>query len=161
PLSTYSNQMVRLNVDGSVDPHFTRLVVAGGSLDSSPFVSRLLLQADGKILVGGSFANIGGVARQNLARLNSDGTLDMNFAPAAPVIGTASELATLPAAMASPGPIALQVDGKILVGGSFTNVQAIGRNALVRFNADGTLDTSFSPQLDSGSEVFTLLPQAD
>ena len=63
------------------------------------------VQPDGKILIGGSFTSVLGVARNNIARLNTDGTLDTAFNPNAN------------GAVYS---IAVQADGKILVGGSFT-----------------------------------------
>src|SRR5688500_19116309 len=45
-------------------------------------VSTIALQADGKILVGGSFTTVNGVSKNNFARLNANGSLDDSFAPA-------------------------------------------------------------------------------
>jgi hypothetical protein len=42
-------------------------------------VREILVQSDGKILVGGSFTSYNGVARNNIVRLNNDGTLDTTF----------------------------------------------------------------------------------
>jgi hypothetical protein len=60
----------------------------------------------GEILVGGSFSKIGDQIRNRIARLNSDGSLDMSFNPEA-----SGGVHTL----------ALQPDGKVLVGGGFLN----------------------------------------
>src|SRR5262249_24070118 len=51
-----------------------------------PFpISKIAVQADGKVLISGGFDRIDGVPRTNLARLNLDGTLDRSFVPAAEV----------------------------------------------------------------------------
>jgi uncharacterized delta-60 repeat protein len=101
-------------------------------------------QADGKILIGGTFTLVGGVARNHIARLNADGTLDTDFNPN--VNGTVLSAA-------------LQADGKILIGGEFTKIGMVIRNNIARLNADGTLDTDFNP--DANERVMTIALQAD
>ena len=54
---------------------------------------------------------------------------------------------------------AMQTDGKLVLGGSFTTVGEIARNRLARLNADGTLDAAFNP--DANGEVRTVAAQAD
>src|SRR5205085_1325382 len=56
-------------------------------------------------------------------------------------------------------PIAVQPDGKILVGGTFTSVLSVARNRVARLNPDGTLDTSFDPNADGA--VLSIAVQAD
>ena len=73
------------------------------------FVAATAVQPDGKILIGGSFTTVLGVPRNNIARLNTDGTLDTAFNPNANGAVYA---------------IAVQADGKILVGGDFTTASA-------------------------------------
>ncbi len=46
-------------------------------------MSSLAVQADGKILVGGYFTTLGGQTRNNIGRLNADGTVDTSFNPGA------------------------------------------------------------------------------
>jgi uncharacterized delta-60 repeat protein len=87
-------------------------------------------QPDGKMLVGGSFTSIGGIARNFLARMNADGSLDSDFNPGA---------------NGSVWHFAVQTDGKILVGGSFTSIGGQTRNNIARLNADGTVDSGFNP----------------
>jgi hypothetical protein len=55
--------------------------------------------------------------------------------------------------------LAVQADGKILVGGFFTFIGGQTRNNMARFNPDGSLDTSFNP--NANSEVDALAVQAD
>src|SRR5207253_895839 len=55
--------------------------------------------------------------------------------------------------------IAVQPDGKTIIGGSFTSVLGVTRNYIARFNADGTLDTTFNPNADS--DVLAVAVQPD
>ncbi|MCB1126172.1 MAG: immunoglobulin domain-containing protein, partial [Verrucomicrobiae bacterium] len=100
--------LVRLNPDGSPEPGFD-LMPSGTGLSSDVF--SLALQADGKIVVGGSFTELGGQRRKNLARLNADGSIDPDFDPGA-------EGGNYPGVYA----LALQEDGRILVGGDFLSL---------------------------------------
>jgi hypothetical protein len=77
------------------------------------------VQSDGKIIIGGSFTTVGGTARNRVARLNSNGTLDTDFDPNA---------------NGSVYSVAVQSDGKILIGGSFTTVGGATRNGLARLS---------------------------
>jgi len=119
----------RLNADGTLDASFNP--GAGGT---SAYIGSLMVQADGKILVGGYFDMLGGQTRSNIARINVDGTLDASFNP-----GTGGNSAYVASLVA-------QADGKILVGGSFTNLCGQTRKRIGRLNADGTLDPSFNPE---------------
>src|SRR6185369_7988800 len=95
---------------------------------------------DGKTIIAGYFGWVQGVPRNKVARLNVDGSLDTGF---------------------NPNPdsyvycVAVQPDGKILIGGSFTTLQPNGASApvqrsnIARLNADGTLDASFDPRPDN------------
>jgi len=70
-------------------------------------VYTVLIQSDGKIVVGGQFNTLGGSTRYYLGRLNADGSLDGDFnAPANSLVFA----------------LAQQSDGKLLVGGNFTNL---------------------------------------
>ena len=110
----------------------------------------VVVQPDGKILIGGDFTTLspnGGAAvtRNRIARLNPDGTLDTAFNPNAN--GTVYA-------------IAVQADGKILVGGAFT--QRIGgqtRNRIARLDATTGLADSFDP--NANSTVYSIAVQAD
>jgi uncharacterized delta-60 repeat protein len=110
---------------------------SGGSAGTS--VSALVVQPDGKILIGGSFTQIGGQGRTNIARLLSNGTVETNFHPVVLGIGSAEVKC-----------LALQTNGQILVGGSFTSLSGQSRKNIGRLNSDGSLDTTFNPGPDPG-----------
>ena len=57
--------------------------------------------------------------------------------------------------------IALQSDGKVLIGGCFTSVTSTTRNHIARLNTDGSLDTSFNPGTGASSTVYALVVQTD
>jgi len=73
--------------DGAWTGPFIRVDTSTGAVgDTTPvryrsLVNALLRQSDGKVLVGGRFTEINGVARQNIARLNADGSVDASWNP--------------------------------------------------------------------------------
>ena len=102
------------------------------------------VQPDGKILIGGFFSSVFGVARSHIARLNTDGTLDTGFNPSANGLVLS---------------IAVQVDGKILVGGSFTSIGGQSRNRVARLDATTGAADSFDP--DADDTVYSITVQAN
>ena len=100
-------------------------------------VHAIAIQSDGKILIGGEFTTVGGVVRNYIARLNSDGTLDAGFDP--------NVNGNVPA-------IAIQSDGKILIGGDFTTVGGVIRNRIARCMREG--DRSFTCITADSSMVY-------
>ncbi len=114
------------------------------------------MQADGKVLLGGAFTTLqpNGAAspttRNDIARVNADGTLDTGFDPRA---------------NSTVYSVAVQADGKVLLGGIFTTLQpngapsATARNRIARVNADGTLETGFDP--NAGNIVYSVAVQAN
>lgn len=114
------------------------LVAVTGSVDAFnpdvgvPYVLSAIVQPDGKIVIGGAFSSVGGTARNNVARLNADGSVDTTFNPGTGVNGAVHCLA-------------VQVDGKILIGGRFTSINGQARNNIARLNADGGVDATFNP----------------
>jgi uncharacterized delta-60 repeat protein len=70
----------RLNTDGTLDNSFNAGVIQPG-LNAYPTVETVMLQPDGRILLGGFFRSIGAFAVTNLARLNADGTPDTSLHP--------------------------------------------------------------------------------
>jgi uncharacterized delta-60 repeat protein len=137
--------IARLGPDGSRDETFNP--------DVNNEVEVLLVQPDKKILVGGSFLSIDGESRKRIARLNSDGTLDMAFDPQAD--GTLCDGCTIQTVYS----LALQADGKILVGGGFTILDGQTRDRIGRLKTDGTLDAAFNP--GANSYVLALAVQED
>ena len=94
-----------------------------------------MVQADGKILVGGYFSSIGGQTRYHIARLDATTGLADSFNPNANGINVYS--------------IAVQADGKILVGGFFTNIGGQTRNNIARLDATTGLADLFNPNANS------------
>jgi len=114
----FINSIFRLNSDGSKDTGFNPGTGAKGNILSISF------QTDGKIIIGGYFSEYNGTAIENIARLNSDGSLDTTFNPGNNINGGVWTTA-------------IQSDGKILVGGTFLKT-------IVRLNTDGSLDANFN-----------------
>lgn len=124
----------RLHADGSPDLTFN----AGGEGARGGSVAQILVQADGKILIGGVFSTYNGVTRTNLARVLADGSLDLTFNPNSAMTGAyAGET------------LAVQSDGKILVG-SFSQTATSTVGFFRRLNPDGSLDATFA-----GNALFT------
>ena len=95
------------------------------------------LQSDGKILVTGGTMDADGAVHSLLARYNVDGSLDSSFSGDGKVI-----IDSGPESLGVS--VAVQNDGKILVSGAIDDGNAGGDFSLMRFNANGSLDTSFS-----------------
>jgi len=141
--------LARFNSDGTLDGAFDSSVGTNTvSFRGLAEIMALAVQADDKIIIAGTFTNVGSRIRNHIARLHSDGTLDDSFDPGVrdpigPYVRT----------------LAIGADGKIIVGGRFTSAGGQGRTNLARLNADGTLDRHFTPA--ASSDVNTVLLQAD
>jgi uncharacterized delta-60 repeat protein/LPXTG-motif cell wall-anchored protein len=130
--------VVRYNVNGSLDATFDNdgKVVTDMGAASDDIVSSVAMQSDGKILVAG-YSDKGGSYDFAVVRYNTDGSLDATFDNDGKVvtdIGNNSADFALSAV--------LQPDGKIVVGGQF-GASGLSDFALVRYNNDGSLDTTF------------------
>ncbi|MCK9274870.1 MAG: hypothetical protein M0P57_07255 [Syntrophales bacterium] len=146
----------RLNEDLSIDGTFTPGEGISNYQQSDYEFDRInavAVQPDGKILLGGSFSSFSGSAVQNIVRLNPNGSLDATFtSPAFTVFNSRSEIFS----------IALQPDGKILIGGRFSTVGTIESPTLARLNANGTMDETFSsPFGDQGLTAYSICVQDD
>jgi uncharacterized delta-60 repeat protein/uncharacterized repeat protein (TIGR01451 family) len=138
--------LAQFNDDGSVDPGFDAANGANG-LDGS--VWAIAVQGDHKIIIGGDFLSINGVARNHIARLNADGSLDYSFNN--PGTGAGDSVRAL----------TIQLDGRILVGGLFTNFNGTVQNRIVRLNADGSLDPTFNGGVGGDGAVYAIALQPD
>ena len=141
------NRIARLNADYTIDTTF--------SPGADGTINALILQSDGKIAVGGTFSNVKGntdttlTLRRGLARFNANGTVDTTWDPNVNDTAEGADIIAL----------ARQSDGKILVGGNFTTINALARLRVARLNTDGSLDTSFNPEPDN--QVNALVVQSD
>lgn len=115
----YRPYIAKINGDGSVDEDFdvSAAMRPVGSFSIYPM-------ADGRFVFGSS---------RKIARLLADGSVDPSFRPAR------SGPSSVDAATVQP-------DGKIVVGGNFTQVDGVLRSGLVRLDPDGTVDQDFDPE---------------
>jgi len=135
--------VVRYNTDGSLDNSFG----VGGKVttrisDSNDIARAVALQADGKIVVAGysgSFLNTDFA----VVRYNTDGALDKSFGDEGIVIISISSEDSITG-------IAIDANGKIVAAGYSGNSSNFDF-ALLRFNNNGSLDTSF----DTDGKVIT------
>src|SRR5206468_6156034 len=104
----------------------------------------------------GSFTNVNTSARTNIARLNSDGSLDTNFKPISVNGGTYA-----PAIPGLVNALALDGQGRVLVGGDFVTLNGQVRTNLARLNPDGSLDATFNPAAGTDFAVNSALVQSD
>jgi uncharacterized delta-60 repeat protein len=133
--------VARLNTDGTLDHAYRPPIAASAGFAST-------IQPDEKVLVAGrlSIVDAGITNSVGIVRLNPDGTLDPQFHSA---VTNGSVTA-----------VALQSDGRILIGGTFTNVDGVSRYSIARLNSDGSLDMTFGGG-PSGGGVSCILPRAD
>jgi uncharacterized delta-60 repeat protein len=181
---TAVNRIARLNTDGTLDATFTagigsgangnvnaicilndgsiiiggnftqinncgaskvaRLDINGGQYCTNWFITNcngqvnsLALQSDGKIIVGGDFTLIGGssIEWRGVARIDINGIIDQSFISAAGITNGAN---------ASVKSVAVQSDGKIIVGGYFTTFNGVSKNKIARLNTNGSIDATFN-----------------
>jgi len=140
-----SNMIAQISADGAIDPSFDPGTGTGGI---NPNVYSVAVQSDDKILIGGAFTTYNGTARSKIARINSNGSLDTSFNPGGG--GSHTILA-----------VAIQNDGKILIGGDFVTYDGTGRVRLARVNSDGSLDTSFNPGGGADNQIKSIAVQSD
>ncbi|MFO1500626.1 MAG: delta-60 repeat domain-containing protein [Verrucomicrobiota bacterium] len=112
-----SANMARVNTDGVPDSAFNSRVTVDGP------VQCVLVQADGRIVLGGDFARVNGSTRPHVARLNSDGTLDAEFNPGAGPNGQVLH-------------IALHGADGLLISGPFSSADGQKRPGLARLFAE-------------------------
>ncbi|HEY5228914.1 MAG TPA: putative Ig domain-containing protein, partial [Opitutaceae bacterium] len=147
-----ANYLARLNSDGTMDTAFY-------PQPNAP-ISAIIVQADGKYVVGGAFGNfeqnesltdvtVGAVVPVNyLARINTDATVDTTFKP------TPNSAVTF---------LSLEPNGQIIVAGAFSTLQPnqsgfpSNRFHIARVNADGSLDPSFDPGLNGTVDTVDVL----
>jgi uncharacterized delta-60 repeat protein len=140
------NNIARLETDGRFDQ------TLGDVVPGASQVLATAVQPDGKILIGGGFTTVLGATRNHIARLNTDGTLDPAFDP------NANGTNNFPYVTS----IAVQADGKILVGGFFNSIGGQPRNNIARLDPITGLADSFIPNATGGNAaVRSIVVQAD
>ena len=138
------NRLIRLNSDGSKDSSFD----IGTGFDS--IVWSTLIQPDGNLVIAGGFLQYNGSTKMSYIRLKPNGAQDNSFGITG-FTGPSGAIIT----------IALQSDGKILAGGNFTTFNSSTQNYLIRFNPDGSKDTSFDVGTGFNSFIRAISLQPD
>lgn len=136
-------RIARLNRNGSLDLSFDAGVIPEGS------VRAIVVQPDGRIVIGGAFTSINGVTLSNIARLEINGALDTTF--------TADRLGANNTVQA----LGLQADGKIVIAGDFTQFNGVTRNRITRLNTDGSTDTTINFGTGANAFIAALTIQPD
>lgn len=140
--TAYRNRVARLNIDGSVDTSFDPGIGPNG------VVYDVEVLPSAKVLIVGQFTQVSGIARNGIARLNIDGSVDPSFAPA----GSNNTIRTI--ALDS------RPDGKVMIGGDFGLYNGVSRPGIARLLENGDLDISFvSPA--PGYSVTKIIIQPD
>src|SRR6266403_818972 len=136
------NRIARFNFNGSLDTSFDPGTGADGEITAA------VLQFDGRIVVAGRFTSFNGFTHNRVCRLNANGSVDQTFG-----LGNGINNAALA--------LALQSDGRIIVGGQFTQVDLTQRNFLARLNTNGSVDLSFDPGIGPSGDVNAIVIQPD
>jgi uncharacterized delta-60 repeat protein len=110
--------IARCDQNGNIDTTFNANIVGPGI---APLVVSMALQTDGRILISGLTASVGGLNNSNVARINADGTVDPTF-NCSTSHGTSS--------------VVLQTDGKAIIGGIFDFVNNQWRRGIARLQND-------------------------
>jgi uncharacterized delta-60 repeat protein len=152
--------VVRYNADGSLDTTFDSDGIQTTDLGSGAASYSVVVQRDDKIVVAGYYNNVGN-ADFAVVRYNTDGSLDTTFdsdGKQTTAIGSGADVGRS---------VALQSDGKIVIAG-YSNNGVNDDFAVVRYNTDGSLDTSFDVDgkktiaIGSGNEVaYSVTVQSD
>lgn len=123
--------------------------------DAGSQVNALVVQPDGKTIIGGNFSSYNGTQRHGLARINFDGQIDTTFDPGDGI--------TIGDGNSSIKAIGLQSDGKVVVGGSFSSFNGAPCGNITRLNSDGSIDASFNTKAGAAANgtVRAILMRAD
>jgi len=138
--------LARLNPDGSLDEEF------GAAGSPNGYVWDIAVQPDGKIIIVGDFDFFAGVPRNGIARLHPDGSLDTSFDPGN---GIGTEINTYVTS------VVLQDDGKIVIGGLFSQFNNQPAKGLVRLNHDGSIDGVFNAGDGANERILDIVQQSD
>lgn len=129
--------LYRFDATGLQDTSFTPAIMA--PIGAANQINHLTVQQDGKIVIGGSFASIGGSLRRCIARLHANGTLDAAFNPRIGVGGAVPFVEE----------IALLDNGDVLIGGSFDAVNLVPNPAKLGLGMARLYGDSVTPPAES------------
>lgn len=132
--------LVRLNPTGRYDDTFNKTLNLNGA------VNVMAVFPDDKILISGTFTSVDGQVVNKFAKLDKNGHLDQTFTVGAGFNGTVNV-------------ITIDADGKILVGGEFTEFDGNSIKNLARLENNGSFDSSFNVGLGPNAAVYAIAVQ--
>ncbi len=137
--SSYEVHLLRLLPNGAVEAGFAETSGNGG-------VTAIVVQPDGKIVIGGDFEFIGGQPHNRAGRINADGSVDETFDPNFSRGNTGAVWTIQQAA-----------GGKLFFGGEFPNVNATSVFGLTRLDANGSIDPTFAWNAANNNNVVNAI----
>jgi len=143
---TNRSALARLNVNGTLDALWDAGAITRVGTNGSVRALGLYTSGTniGKVVIAGLFDNVAGFGRAHIARVDGvTGAIDPSFDPGA---GANSPIYA----------VAIQTDGKVLIGGSFSVFAGAQRSGVARLNLDGTLDGTFNPGSGANGSVRAL-----
>jgi uncharacterized delta-60 repeat protein len=141
---------------GLLDPTFGSGGIVNLPTATDNVANGVAVQPDGKVVIAGQIPR-GGGTEISVQRLNRDGSLDTTFNKTGSVTIQADN-------SDHPNAVALQPDGKILVGGGATARNGAGEYLVARLTPNGTLDATFGSKglwLSPGGQVYNLAVLTD
>lgn len=139
----YNTKLIRMNADGGIDSNFKTNSISGAN---DIGITKIIIQADGKIIIGGTF-NMVGSNSIGIVRLNANGAIDAAFNTGTGANATINDLELLP-------------NGKVLVSGGFHMFNKEAAKSILLLNSDGSRDSSFNnitAGLDGSVMALTVL----
>jgi len=141
-------------IQGTLDDSF--LPNNSGEKGANGVIFDAVEQADGKIIIGGWFSGYNDIEKNRLVRINPDGSMDESF----------NQTFLSSSGNAGVTALAIQPDGKILVGGNFDVLSSgnLESEGLLRLNPDGTIDSTFlssASNLFCSNEIYSISVQSD
>ena len=128
-------RLARLGTNGTIDGTFMSLGITNGNIYA------IAAAPGGKILIGGNFRYVQGVARSGVARLHGNGSLDMSFNPGSGVNGTVFTVNAL-------------TNGAVFIGGDFVTCNGTNRLRYALLKSDGLVDPLFDATVGADNTVY-------
>jgi uncharacterized delta-60 repeat protein len=153
--------LARFNVDGSLDKTFGGSGKVWTAMGKGCGANAIAIESDGKIVLAGYASDDANNENFALSRYNPDGTLDNNFNSTGKVstaVATGNNLANA---------VVIQGDGKIVAAGKAAQADSHSGFAVLRYNSDGSLDTTFGgtgkviTEIGNGDYANSLALQSD
>lgn len=140
---TKVNNLMRMSLDGKMDSTYNFNYAAGTPIDAgNGEVSASVMQPDGKLILVGGFTKYQNINANHIVRIDNNGLVDASFTASA----TGGSINSIRFNATT---------GKYMLAGTFTEFNGIATNGLVRMNADGSIDPTFtSLKFDGGKPAF-------